>query len=170
MSDSLLYTEADRAAVAAEHRKRLAVTLVPSCLLILLAAAVFVWFRLRHDVSGWVWSALLTLVGGAYALFFGGTYLRPVSQYLKHIGYMLDGQRREAVGVITHVEKVPQDKDGLDCYAFTLNIGKAADPKDDRLFYFDALKGPPPFANGDRLRVSSNDGKVAGLERIREEP
>ena len=99
MSDSLLYAEADRAAVAAERRKRLAVTLVPSCLLILLAAAVFVWFRLRHDVSGWVWSALLTVVGGAYALFFGGTYLRPVSLYLKHIGYMLDGQRREAVGV-----------------------------------------------------------------------
>ena len=170
MSDTPLYTEADRAAAAAERRKRLAVTLAPSCLLILLAVAVFVWYRLRHDASGWVWSALLTVVGGAYALFFGGTYLRPVSLYLKHIGYMLDGRRREAVGVISRVENVPQDKDGLDCYAFTLNIGNAGDPKDDRLFYYDALKGPLPFTEGDRMRVCSNDGKVAGLEHIREEP
>lgn len=169
MSDGVLYTEADRAAAARERRKRRLLTLIPACLLLAMAIAVFVWFRLRHDVSGWVWSALLTLAGGAYALFFGGAYLRPVTLYYRHIGHMLDGPHREAAGIVSHVEPAPQDKDGLDFYPFTINIGTAADPKDDRLFYYDALKGPPPFAQGDRVRVRSNDSKAASVEPAREE-
>jgi hypothetical protein len=92
-----------------------------------------------------------------------------MSLYRRHVGYMLDGQRREAEGTVTQVEPVPQDKDGLDCYAFTVNIGSGNDPKDDRLFYFDTLKGPPPFTPGERVRIYSNDGKVAAVASSREE-
>lgn len=169
MTEPMLYNEADRTAAASERKKRLVLSLGPALLLFLTAVALFVWFRLHRDASGWVWCALLTVAGGAYGLFFGETWLRPASLYLKHIDYMIDGQRREAAGVITQVEQTPQDKDGLDFYAFTVNIGPAGDPKDDRLFYYDALKGPPPFAAGERVRVYSNDGKVAGVERAREE-
>ena len=169
MSNGVLYTEADLTAATRERRKRQLLTLIPACLLLAMAIAVFVWFRLHHDVSGWIWSALLTLAGGAYALFFGGAYLRPVSLYARHIGHMLDGPHRETTGVVSHVEPTPQDKDGLDFYPFTINIGTVADPKDDRLFYYDALKGSPPFAEGDRVRVRSNDSKAACVEPAREE-
>ena len=169
MTDPLLYTEADRQAATAEQRKRRLFALLPAALLAAGAVALFVVFRIRRDDTGWVWSALLTFAGGAYALFFGETYLRPASRYKQHIDYMLSGRLRETQGVLTYVDQTTQYKDGLDFIAITVNIGKAADPKDDRLFYIDALKGLPPVAIGERVKVYSNDGKVAGVERAREE-
>lgn len=169
MTDPLLYTQSERQNAAAMCRKRRLLTLTPAALLLLGAAAVFVVFRIRHDGTGWVWSALLTFAGGAYALFFYETYLRPASQYLRHIDYMLGSRLRETRGVFTYVDQTPQTKDDLDFIPITINIGETADPKDDRLFYIDALKGLPPFAIGERVTVYSNDGRVAGMERAREE-
>ena len=169
MTSPLLYNETDRQSAQATRRKRRVLTLVPATLLLLGAVALFVAFRIRHDETGWVWSALITVAGGAYALFFYETYLRPASQYLRHINYMLGNRLRETQGVLAYVDQTPQTKDDLDFIPITINIGETADPKDDRLFYIDALKGLPPFAIGERITVFSNDGRVAGMERAREE-
>lgn len=169
MNSSLLYTPADQAEVNAERRKRAWLTYGPAALLLLVSAAIYVLFRLRHDESGWVWSALVTLAGGAYAVFLGDVYLRPVRLYKKHVDFMLGGRLRETAGVLTSVGEEPQDKNGLDCYALTVNVGEKADPKDDRLFYLDALKGSPPMAVGERVHLLSGDGMVAGLERAPKE-
>lgn len=169
MTSPLLYTPADQARVNAERRKRALLIYVPAALLLLVAVALYVWFRLRHDVSGWIWSALVTLAGGVYAVFLGDVYLRPVRLYKKHVDFMLGGRLRETTGVLASIAPEPQDKNGLDCYAFTVNVGEKADPKDDRLFYLDALKGPVPVAVGERVRLFSGDGMVAGMERAPKE-
>ncbi len=160
----MLYTQADRDAATAERTKRLLVVLIPTVILLLLAIASFVWFRLNRDTSGWIWTALITILAGAYFIFFYGVYLRPVSLYKRHVDYMLDGRKRETVGYLRSIDAETMDHDGLDCRAVTVNVGEKNAPEDDRSFYLDALKPVPELSVGTRVRVLSNDRMVAGLE------
>ena len=85
--------------------------------------------------------ALLTILGGAYAIFFYGVYLRPMRKYKKHLDYMLDGQKRVSEGILkADQRRTVIDRDGIDCYTVEINVGEKDDPEDDRVFYLDALQ------------------------------
>ena len=169
MNDLFGYTEAERTAITAELSKRRWICYAPAALLLLAAIMTFVGFRLHRDVSGWVWSGLLTVLSGSYLLFFQEVYVRPAKLMQRHIRYMLDGPFRTAEGTVSALELEPKDKDGLDCYRLSLNVGQAGDPNDERLFYVDSLKGAPAIAVGMRVRVHSNDRMVARLEGVPKE-
>ena len=160
----MLYTETDREQVKRERNKRLWVVLLPTVAFLLLAAASFIWFRLHHDVGGWIWSALITIIGGAYFLFFYEVYLRPVSQYRKHVEFMLDGRKRETLGILKERNDDVADHNGMDCRSLTVNVGERNDPEDDRLFYLDAQKAMPAIEIGTRVCVLSNDRMVADIQ------
>jgi hypothetical protein len=160
----MLYSETDRAQVSAERARRLWIVVAPAVLLLLLSVGSFVWYRLRHDTDGWIWTALLTLAGGAYFIFMQGVYLRPISLYKRHVEFMLGNRKRETVGVLKEIGRDVLDKDGLDCRTVTVNVGDKDAPEDDRSFYLDAFKTPPEFTAGARVRVLSNDRMVAGIE------
>lgn len=160
----MLYTETDHAQVTRERNKRRWVVLLPTAVILLLAVASFVWFRLAHNVGGWIWTALITIVGGAYFLFFYEVYLRPVSQYRKHVEIMLNGRKRETLGILKERNDEVSDHDGMDCSSLTVNVGQRNDPEDDRLFYLDAQKTMPPIEVGTRVCVLSNDRMVADVQ------
>jgi hypothetical protein len=165
----MLYSQTDRTQAITEQKKRRWLVVLPTALLLALAFASFVWFRLHHSTSGWPWTALLTVLSGAYFIFFYEVYLRPVSLYRRHVEYMLTGKKREAVGFLREVSDTPIDKDGMDCFSITINIGQNQNPDDDRLFYLDALKPMPVWPLGSYIKVSSNDRMVADLELIQKE-
>lgn len=160
----MLYTQADREQTGKELGKRRRVVFLPSAFMLLVAIASFVWFRLHRDVSGWIWTALITVIGGAYFLFFYGVYLKPVKIYKTHIDYMLDGNKRETAGVLKEIGQEVIDHEGMDCRTLTVNIGEKNAPEDDRSFYLDALKPVPDLRLGSYVRVLSNNRMVAGLE------
>ena len=160
----MLYTETDREQVKRERNKRLWVVLLPTAAFLLLAAASFIWFRLQHNVGGWIWSALITIIGGAYFLFFYEVYLRPVSQYRKHVDIMLDGRKRETLGILKEWSGEVSDHGGMDCMSLTINVGQRNDPEDDRLFFLEAQKTMPPIEVGTSVRVISNDRMVADIQ------
>ena len=159
----MLYTQADRTQAKQVRTLRRWVVLVPTVILLILAIVIFVWFRSHRNFNGWIWSGLCSVLGGAYFIFFYEVYLRPVSLYAKHVNYMLDGRKHETIGILTHIAADAQDKDGMDCYAVTLNIGETANPEDDRLFYFDALKDIPDVPIGTRVAVQCNDRMIASI-------
>lgn len=162
----MLYSQADRDAVlAVRNRRRLAVWL-PTALVMALAVAAFVWYRLHHDESGWLVSGLLTFLGGAYGIFFYGVYLHPVQKYKRHLDYMLNGRKRVTEGVLIEISDVSMDHDGIDCYSVVLNVGDKNDPEDDRQFYLDAFKSMAGFQAGDRVRMESNDRMIAGVSKL----
>ena len=169
MTDSLLYNESDRAVATAELRKRRFRVATPAALLLILAIASFVWFRMRHDAGGWLVTGLITFFSGSFFLFFYEVYQRPVSLYKKHVDFMLDARKRETEGILHGLDREPKDKDGLDCVSFSVNIGELNAPEDDRLFYLDALKPMPDLQEGTRVRVLSSDRMVAGLEIVPKE-
>ena len=159
----MLYSQADRTQATEMLRRRRFVVFAPAAAMLLVAIASFVWFRLHRDVNGWWVTGLITVIGGAYALFFGDVYLKPVRLYKRHVDLMLDGRKRETVGVLVSVDPTVRDRDGLDCIAFTVNTGDRNLPEDERVFDLDALKPMPDIVPGTRLSVLSNDRMVADL-------
>jgi hypothetical protein len=162
----MLYSQSDRDQVNATLKKRAVAVWLPAALLLALAVAAFVWYRLRHDESGWIVSGLFTILGGAYAVFFYGVYLGPVRKYRKHLNYMFDGIKRETNGIFKEITETVADRDGIDCYSVWLNVGEKNDPDDDRLFYLDAYKSMAGFQPGDRIRIESNDRMIASIYKL----
>jgi hypothetical protein len=160
----MFYSQTDRTQSTAELVKRRWVVYLPTALMLLAAIASFIWFRLRHDTNGWICTALITILGGAYFVFFYEVYLKPVRQYKRHVDYMLDNRKRETVGLLQSISQDAQDHNGVDCRMVTLNVGEKDAPEDERTFYLDMLKTPPDIACGTRVRVTSNDRMVAALE------
>ena len=159
----MLYSQADRDTVLAIRQRRMLVVWIPTVLMLLLSIASFIGYRLQHNAGGWIVTGLLTILGGAYCIFFYGVYLRPMLKYKRHLDYMLDGLKRDITGTLKEVSDTAQDRDGIDCYTVMVNVGEKNDPEDDRLFYLDAYKSMAGFAVGDRIRVESNDRMIAGI-------
>lgn len=161
-----MYSQEDYVAVKRLLRKRWLITLVPVALCFGGACAVFVCYRLAHDTSGWIWSALLTILGGAILWFLYNTYIHPVAAYRTHLSYMLTGRHREAEGVLRELDESVSNKDGVLCRRLLLNVGDKGDPEDDRVFYWDVLLGDFPCAVGDRMRITSNDRMIANVQPL----
>ncbi|MBN1777363.1 MAG: hypothetical protein JW811_04500 [Clostridiales bacterium] len=164
----MLYSQTDRDRVLHMRKRRMLAVWLPTALMLLLAVVVYVIYRLQHDVSGWIISALLTILGGSYCIFFYGVYLRPVLKYKRHLDYMLDGRKRVTEGILRDVGEAVQDMDGIDCYSVLLNVGEKNDPEDDRLFHLDAYKSMDGFQPGDRVVVESNDRMIASIKKVLE--
>lgn len=161
-----MYTEADRTQVKAMVRKRWLWTALPSAFLLAVSIAVFVLSQLRREDQGWMLACGLMILSGCYFLFLWGVYLGPIRLYAKHVEYMLDGRMRETTGLLTDIADAASDKDGLGFYAFTVNVGDRGDPEDDRLFYYDALKGRPELPLGTHVTVLSNDRMISELRKM----
>lgn len=162
----MLYSQSDRDAVIAQVKKRSAVVWAPAALLLALAIAAFVFYRLRHNESGWIVSAIFTILGGGYTIFFYGVYLGPMRKYKKHVDYMLDGRKRVTEGILKEISQTVQDREGVDCYSVVINVGEKGDPEDDRQFYLDAYKSMADYQAGERVRIESNDRMIAGVNKI----
>ena len=162
----MLYTQTDRDEVLAMRKRRMLVVWVPTALLLLLAIGSFVYFRLNHNETAWGITGMITILAGAYCIFFYGVYLRPVLKYKRHLDYMLDGRKRVTEGTLKEIGETVQDRDGIDCYSVLLNVGEKDDPEDDRQFYLDAYKSLDGFHPGDRVIVESNDRMIAGVAKV----
>jgi len=161
----MLYSQAERDVIISKVKKRSALVWIPTAALLALSIASFVWFRLQHNTDDWFVTALLTILAGGYYIFFYGVYLGPLRKYKKHLDYMLDGRKRETVGTLTEISDTIMDKDGIDCYSVTLNIGDHNDPEDDRLFYLDAYKTLDGFKINDPVCIESNDRMIASVTK-----
>ena len=142
------------------HKRRW-VAIIPGALLIAVAIAVFVAGQIGRSSTAWVWTVLLTVLGGGYLIFMFGVYVRPVAVYRYHVYYMLNGRQRETTGVFKSFAEEVSDRDGLLCHAMMVNVGDRDDPEDDRLFYFDTQKPRPAVSFGTRMTVWSNDKMVS---------
>ena len=101
------------------------------------------------------------MVGLSYLVFMLGVYVRPVACYDKHIGFMLHGRQHFTTGLLKEVGDNLCERGGVNCYPIMINVGDKDDGKDDRLFYFDALKEWPNIPLGSRITIQHNDIMVS---------
>lgn len=108
---------------------------------------------------------LLTILGGAMAIFCYGMFISPVVSYGRHLKNVLDGRKRETTGCLTQFASQSCFREGVEYYPMTINVGDKCEEEDDRLFYYDVHKGMPPYKPGDMITVVSHDKAVADIRR-----
>jgi hypothetical protein len=108
---------------------------------------------------------LLTILGGAIAIFCYGMFISPVVSYGRHLKNVLGGRTRETTGRLTEFSSQSCFREGVEYYPMTINIGDKGEEKDDRLFYYDVHKEMPPVKPGDMITVISHDKAVADIRR-----
>ena len=155
------WTEAKKTAVRREWT-----AILPGAVIVAAAIVIFIIGQNNRSENAWLLTALLTIVGVGFYLFWHGVYAKPMWIYAKHIQYMLHGRKRVTEGRFKSFTEEICDRDGLSVHAMMVNIGSADEDEDDRLFYFDAMKPEPKALLGKRVRVTSNDKMVAALEEI----
>ncbi len=108
---------------------------------------------------------LLTILGGAAAIFCYGMFIGPIVSYSRHLKNVLEGRWRETTGCLREIGSQSCFREGVEYYPMPINIGDKGDEADDRLFYYDVHKGMPPFSLGDMITVVSHDKAVAEIRR-----
>ena len=162
-----MYTPEDEAQARRIWRRRLLISLAPAAAGLGLGVGLFAaGCALRSDTL-WMATAALTVLGGGAFLFLFGVWARPARDYLRHVGLMLRGRKRETVGVLTRFSPELCERDGLWCHAMMINLG-SGEEEDDRLFYYDDEKPAPTMPVGTRVRVESNDKMVSGIWEAQE--
>lgn len=157
-----MYTPEDEAQARRIWRRRLLISLAPAAAGLGLGVGLFVaGCALRSDTL-WMATAALTVLGGGAFLFLFGVWAKPARDYLRHVGLMLRGRKRETVGILTRFSPEVCERDGLWCHAMMVNLG-SGEEEDDRLLYYDAEKPAPAMPIGTRVRVESNDKMVCGI-------
>lgn len=156
-----MYNEQEHAKVHSLRIKRRVVAIVPAVLVLATALAIFIVGRIHRSEDAWKLTAALTVVGLSYLVFMLGVYVRPVACYDKHIGFMLHGRQHFTTGLLKEVGDNLCERGGVNCYPIMINVGDKDDGKDDRLFYFDALKEWPNIPLGSRITIQHNDIMVS---------
>lgn len=162
-----MYTPEDEAQARRLWKKRLGIALVPLALGLAVGIALFIVGRMQRSDTLWMATAALTVLGGGAFLFLYGVWAKPARDYLRHVGLMLRGRKRETVGILTRFSPEVCERDGLWCHAMMVNLG-SGEAEDDRLFYFDDEKPAPPMPVGTRVRVVSNDRMVIDIREAQE--
>lgn len=134
-----MYTAEDEALARRLWKKRLGIALAPLIIGLGLGVYVFIVGRIRRSDTLWMATAALTILGGGAFLFLFGVWAKPARDYLRHVGLMLRGRKRETVGILTRFSPELCERDGLWCHAMMVNLG-SGEEEDDRLLYYDAEK------------------------------
>ncbi|MBP3648445.1 MAG: hypothetical protein J6K73_01540 [Clostridia bacterium] len=158
-----MYTRQDQQQAVRQTRWRTLIAFVPAAVVFVLAVILFIIGRVNRSESMWKITAALTVLAGAYAIFFNGVYAKPMRDYRNHINYMLDGRLRETTGYLIDFSENLSERNGVDCHALMINVGEKDDREDDRLFYYDVKKLPLSVEMGRKVTIVSNDRMVSAI-------
>lgn len=109
--------------------------------------------------SRWLTTALFIAMG-ALALFYWGLVLSPIYAYRKFLRDLLGGRQRPYAGQFRGFDANEHLRDNVRFMPFMLNVGDPAQPKDDRLLYWDTNFPLPAWREGEALWVNTFDKAV----------
>lgn len=158
-----MYTRQDQQQAARQTRQRMLTAFVPAAVILVVAVILFIIGRQNRSEDMWKVTAALTVLAGAYAIFFYGVYAKPMRDYRNHINYMLDGRLRETTGYLIDFSENLSERNGVECHALMINVGEKDDREDDRLFYYDVKKLPLSVEMGKKVTIVSNDRMVSDI-------
>ena len=125
----------------------------------LFAAAVVCSLLARTQ---WMTMAVTILLGGVL-IFMWGLKIAPVVGYKRHLREIREGLCRTAAGSVTRFDGDVTFREGIECRAMIINIGETGDPKDERLFYWDAAKPAPGVKPGDKVEITAHGNDIIGF-------
>ena len=150
----MLYSEADRSLVKAQLIRRLIVVVLLALIPSIPAVVLVYTARIR-----WL-SMLLSMLGGAAAIFYYGMYTQPVIAYLRYLNEIIGGRSHEFTGELT---EIAQDsvREGVPCKSL-LFCDDAGDAQ--RLCYYDEVKYQKGCVTmGSRYRVTVHGQSIIAI-------
>ncbi len=106
----------------------------------------------------------LTLAFGASGLLLRGMKLAPKIAYRRFLKELRGGLSHVEEGVVIGFDEDATFREGLDFYRLTMNVGDLADPKDERILYWDANLPKPALEIGARVRANIHGNDLIALE------
>lgn len=106
----------------------------------------------------------ITVVFGALILFVCGMKLTPRLYYRRYLRESYQGLSREVSGTVKSISTECTFREGLYFYPCILSVGNLDDPEDDRLLYWDAQLGKPPFSENNRVRFVAHGNDIIGFD------
>lgn len=156
---STLFTDADKAANAAQIRRRVMVMLLP-CLL-LLGGGVYS-LVIRNEVM----TDALFILCGAIVIFVWDLFLKPLRCYGRHLDNVTSGRRRVVELPFCAISRNIDLVEGVNYRAMTCQDIDGKGRPYERLFYFDAQKPFPDLQEGDLVRVTHHELEVSDIEKV----
>lgn len=153
-----VYTQDDLLSIKRQKTKRMVLVAIPAVLLFAGVIVSFI-FRVKYVTMG------LSVVLGAYIIFFYELFVAPVAAYQKHIDNALNGRTRSLTGAFKEMESTAVMREGVRYYPLLLNVGDMDSPEDDRLFYYDCNLPLPEWKTGDLLTVTAHDKAMTAWVR-----
>ena len=154
-----MYTESDLQAVLQQRKRRWMVLSIP---LAVLAAVLVGSLVVRVE---WI-TTMTTIVGGILLIAGYDLFIKPLSDYAKHVDNMLHGRKREIELPFASLSGDISLVDGVRYYAMTASDFDEKGKPYERLFYFDAEKPLPSFEVGEMLHIVFHDKEIAEVTRV----
>lgn len=131
--------------------------------------ASFIWRDASHmnnpnEAKSQIVTIAVTVCFGALMLFIWGMKLTPRLCYRRYIKESYGGLSRTYQGVVASVSQELTFREGLYFYACVINVRDMKNPEDDRLLYWDAQLGAPPFAASDAVCFAVHGNDIIGFD------
>lgn len=151
-----MYTESDLEMITKQRRKRWIILAIPA-VLALAAVVVTVCFRWQ------VWTVACTVLFGVLLIGGYGLFIKPLSDYAKHLNNALHGRVREAELTFDHVESEKATVEGVDYFPMTCTEINDAGKVEEHLFYWDCQKKFPEIEKGTAVKITYHDREVCDI-------
>lgn len=143
-----MYTAEDLAAIS---RRRLRYRIIMWAITAVMVTGMVLSLVHRWEAAGYTLAFLLTF-GWIFAI---GMFGSPIRSYREYVRDMLEGRDRQFDGTVAYVEKEDSRQKGMSFRVVHVREDGAAENDPDRILYYDTVKLPMPFAEGDRMHFVS---------------
>jgi len=166
-----LHTDGHKNANAAQIRRMLMMLGGIALAAIILIVLSFIWRDATHmnnpnERNSQFLTIGITAVFGSLVLFLWSMKLSPRLAYRKHLAEAYRGLSRVVEGEVKGVDGDLSFREGLYFYGCVVSVGSLDDPEDDRLLYWDAQLGSPPFAVGEAVRIRAHGNDIIGIAAL----
>ena len=164
-----MYTEQDLTDIREQQKRRWIALTVPCVVMAIAAIAVLIirGQRILDDTTAQIIVDVLSVLI-AFLLIGGyGLMIKPLHCYEKHLNGLLHGITHE-IDDCTFA-RLDQDislVDGVRYYALTVTRLDEKQKPYEQLFYFDAEKDRPSYAEGTRLRIVYHDRAIGAIQAV----
>jgi len=166
----MMYREDELTAIREQQKKRWMTALIPCALLLI---TIIIAFTIRgpkseNDRLAMIIVIVCTILMGGLLIFTWALKIKPLRCYEKHINNLLHGRTHEFdEGTYSHMDSDISLVDGVEYYALYLTTFDEKKKKTyERLFYYDALKPKPEFAEGQPVHVVYHDKEIGLIEAL----
>jgi len=151
-----VYEESDFGLIGNKWKKSL---IYAGCYLAFTVAVLAYTMLIRNKVMTIATGALL----GCIAILLWGMKISPIRLMRRYLYEIHSGLTKHTSGRVVFFSEDITPREGIECFQVILNVGEKDDPKDERLFYWNASMKRPQCEKGGVVSITSHGNDIIGF-------